>query len=657
MRLGQIPEARFYLNSEFLKQFEGQQPKWGPLGYVTYKRTYARPLENGSTEEYWQTIARVIEGIYTIQLNHFLEQMLPWDEEAKQQRAQAMFQAMWDFKFTPPGRGLWAMGTDLIYKRGSAALNSCAFVTTEDLDKDATAPFLFLMDMSMFGVGVGGDTKGEGKITIKEPTHSTDIFHVPDTREGWVEAVDKVLRGYFYGEEIPIYSYELIRPAGTPLKTMGGIAPGPKPLIECVENLTTLLNNEIEKPISTTVIVDIFNYVGKCVVSGGIRRTAEIMFGEPDNDEYLQLKDPSIHQEELMDRRWASNNSVFGTIGMDYSKTAPLTAKNGEPGYIWLSNMQNFGRMKDGLNPVDYRAAGSNPCAEQTLESYELCCLVETYPVKHEDELDYYNTLELAQEYAKTVTLIPTHNEKTNQVMMRNRRMGVSMSGITQAMTKFGRRKFFSDYCDAGYDVLKAADSRNSEEFAIPRSIKITSVKPSGTVSLLAGVTPGIHYPQSQYYIRRIRFPTFVDQWKILQKAGYDVEPSAYGDNTMVVSFPVKEEHFDRAVSEVTMWEQMENTAQMQYYWSDNQVSVTVNFKEEEAKDIEKVLECYETRLKSVSFLPTSNHGYKQAPYEPITKEEYEVMKIGLKPYSFNHNTHDSEEKFCDGAACEIEVK
>ena len=231
------------------------------------------------------------------------------------------------------------------------------------------------------------------------------------------------------------------------------------------------------------------------------------------------------------------------------------------------------------------------------------------------------------------------------------------MSGITQAMTKFGRRNFFSNYCDVGYQILKTADKKHSEEFAVPRSIKITSVKPSGTVSLLAGVTPGIHYPQSEYYIRRIRFPTFVNQWKVLQEAGYDVEPSAYGDNTMVVSFPVREEYFDRAVTEVTMWEQLENTAQMQYYWADNQVSVTINFKEEEANDIQKALECYETRLKSVSFLPTSNHGYKQAPYEPITKEEYEVMKIGLKQYTFSTNTHDSDEKFCDGATCEIEVK
>ena len=653
MKLGQLPKEKFELRTAFLDWYRGKQPEWGPLGYVTYKRTYARPIGDG-TEEYWQTLQRVVEGIYTIQKNHYKDNMLPWNEEEKQRRAEEMYKAMWEFKFTPPGRGLWSMGTDLIWKKGSAALNNCSFVSTEDLDKNATEPFLFLMDMSMFGVGVGGDVKGARKITIKEPEYSTELFQVPDTREGWVEALNKILRAYFYGEKLPIYNYDLIRPAGTPLKTMGGTAPGPQPLIDLIENITELLKPEINKPISETVIVDLFNFIGKCVVSGGIRRTAEIMFGEPDSEEYLELKNPKTKEKELMDRRWASNNSVFAKEGMNYKRTAALTATNGEPGFVWLNNMQQYGRFKDGKNNKDYRARGSNPCSEQTLESYELCCLVETYPVKHENEQEYYKTLSLAQEYAKTVTLIPTHNKRTNEIMMRNRRMGVSMSGITQAMTKFGRRKFFSDYCDAGYKKLQEADKQFSEQFAIPQSVKITSVKPSGTVSLLPGVTPGIHYPQSEYYIRRIRFPKFVNQWKILQEAGYKVEESVYGDNTMVVEFPVKEKYFDRDVTQVSMWEQLENTAQMQYYWSDNQVSVTINFKQEEAKDIEKALELYENRLKSVSFLPTSNHGYKQAPYEPITKEQYEIMKIGLRQYTFDTDTHDSEEKFCDGVTCTV---
>ena len=132
---------------------------------------------------------------------------------------------------------------------------------------------------------------------------------------------------------------------------------------------------------TSTHIVDVFNYIGKCVVAGGIRRTAEIMFGDPDDSEFVELKQD---KEALMDRRWASNNSVFGSVGMDYSEIASSIAINGEPGIIWLDNMRHYGRMDGHRNGFDVRAMGSNPCSEQTLESFELCCLVETFPAHHE---------------------------------------------------------------------------------------------------------------------------------------------------------------------------------------------------------------------------------------------------------------------------------
>ena len=148
---------RFHLSADFLREFQGKQPEWGPLGYITYKRTYARvmPEEGGRTEEYWETVRRVVEGCYTIQLNHCLSLKLPWKPEKAQRSAQEMYRLIWGFKFLPPGRGLWMMGTDYIYKRGSAALNNCAFVSTEEFDTDFGEPFCFLMDMSLLGVGVG----------------------------------------------------------------------------------------------------------------------------------------------------------------------------------------------------------------------------------------------------------------------------------------------------------------------------------------------------------------------------------------------------------------------------------------------------------------------------------------------------------------------
>jgi ribonucleotide reductase alpha subunit len=238
--------------------------------------------------------------------------------------------------------------------------------------------------------------------------------------------------------------------------------------------------------------------------------------------------------------------------------------------------------------------------------------------------------------------------------MLRNRRIGCSISGITQAFKKFGRRKFL-DACNLGYDKIQNWDKQFSEWLCIPRSIKTTSIKPSGTVSLLAGVTPGIHYPVSEYYIRNVRFAKNSELLKQLKEAGYMIEKDSYGTDSMVVSFPIKEEYFDRDVTKVSMWEQFENAAQMQHFWSDNQVSVTITFNKDEAKDIKNCLELYETRLKGVSLLPSSDHGFEQAPYIPITKEKYDKMIADIEKLKIKGEVHEVQERGCDSGTCAID--
>jgi len=149
---------KFSLDEGFLKKYEDKNPFTNDLRYITYKRTYSRKLADGTSEEWIDTVKRVVEGSYTIQKTHCTTHSLPWNEEEAQESAQKMFDLIFNFKFTPPGRGLWMMGTDYMYKRGATALNNCAFVSTEDLKEDLAEPFCFLMDSSMLGVGVGGDT-------------------------------------------------------------------------------------------------------------------------------------------------------------------------------------------------------------------------------------------------------------------------------------------------------------------------------------------------------------------------------------------------------------------------------------------------------------------------------------------------------------------
>jgi adenosylcobalamin-dependent ribonucleoside-triphosphate reductase len=294
-------------------------------------------------------------------------------------------------------------------------------------------------------------------------------------------------------------------------------------------------------------------------------------------------------------------------------------------------------------------------CGEQTLESFELCCLAETFPSRHESFEEYRESLKYAYLYAKSVTLVNTHWKETNAVMLKNRRMGISQTGITEAFVKHGRRKVL-EWCDKGYEYLQELDEEYSSWLCVPQSIKLTTVKPSGTVSILAGVTSGIHYPHSEYYIRRVRVSSNSDLIPLLEDANYRIEEDQYSNNTMVIEFPCHCENFSRGKEDVSIWEQAENAAAYQKYWSDNQVSITVTFKPEETDEIEHVLECFEDKLKAISFLPIKEHGYEQAPYEEITKEEYEERVAELKPLKLSETVDEAiGEKFCDSDTCKVD--
>jgi len=451
----------------------------------------------------------------------------------------------------------------------------------------------------------------------------------------------------------------VVRPAGLLIKGFGGLSSGPEPLKELHDDIKKILGYEVGHPITTRAIVDIQNLIGKCVVAGNVRRTAEIVFGDAESEEYLDLKNYKVNPDREA-HGWASNNSIFAEVGMNYADAGKRVRINGEPGFAWLSNMQKFGRMKEPPNHKDRKARGGNPCLEQTLESYELCCLVETFPFRHTSLEDYKRTLKFAYLYAKTVTLGETHWPETNKVLLRNRRIGCSMSGIAQFIENRGVNELIK-WCDDGYKTIQYYDEVYSDWLCIPKSIKTTSIKPSGTVSLLAGATPGVHFPEHNHYIRRMRLGINSELVAPLRAAGYKLEP-AFGSekSTLVVEIPVSIGEGIRNVKEVSMWEQLSIAALMQEHWADNQVSCTVSFDPEtEGHQIANALNYFQYKLKGVSFLPRLGHGaYRQMPYEAITKEQYEEMTGKLKPINYNkvHNEQADVEKFCDGGTCEAQI-
>lgn len=697
----------FQFKKEFKEKLNKKTVHWGygGLSAFTYYRTYSRKKDNGKLESWAECVIRVIEGTFSILKTHAITSQHTWDERRAHKLAEEAAERLFEFKWTPPGRGLWMMGTSFVWEKGGSALNNCGFVSTEDIDAELSKPFAFLMDMSMVGVGVGFDTKGAGKVAATIPTGELEIITVEDSREGWVEAISCVIDSFLEeGSNAVDIDPSLVREYGAPIVGFGGVASGPEPLVQGFNAIKDILTKRAlsTNPLLTSVdIVDIMNIIGKIVVAGNVRRTAEIAFGEPDDVAFTQMKNwelfpvetGSVAPDELktvneadyisyntdIDSRsviakkysneiwaykfggwrWASNNSLFATLGMDYTASAENIAISGEPGFAWLANMQDYGRMKDPKDYKDYRVRGGNPCLEQSLEPYELCCLVETFPAKHDDYWDYQRTLKFAYLYAKAVTLVPTHWRETNDVIKRNRRIGTSQSGIQEAILKFGRRKYLDEYCDTAYSYINYLDKKYSEWLGVPLSIKKTSVKPSGSVSLVAGSLPGIHYAESEAYYRLVRVASNSPLIEILKASNYRIEPAISDPiRTSVVYFPVTHMKGTISKSDVSIWEQFANAADLQSYWADNQVSITITFGQHEKTQIARALSCFDTKLKGVSLLPLSEHGYAQAPYTSAPREEIEAYAATITPLDFTSLTEEGENadanKFCDSDGCVI---
>lgn len=662
---GSNGDGYFTLDDSFINSYKGKKPKFGynGLGEFVYNRTYSRIKSDGSKEDAIDTFRRVVEGCYEIQRRYCNMLHISWTRSRAQASAQEMFQRIWDFKFLPPGRSLWTMGTDFMFKRGSACLLNCSFVSTANIDSDPSYPFEFLTDMSMLGSGVGFDTRGANKLAINKPSSHKRTFVIPDSREGWAESVGTLIRSYTccssYGTID--FDYSGIRPAGSPIKGFGGEASGSRILIGLHEAIRELLNeiaSRSNNKMTSVDIVDIMNMIGKCVVAGNVRRSSELAVGNADDINFIEMKDYNKYPKQVESHRWASNNSVLTKVGSDYSELAKRTAINGEPGYIWIDNMRNYGRMIDGRQPgIDSRVMGTNPCGEVSLEDSEMCNLVEVFPANHDSIEDYYRTLKFAYLFGKTVTLLPTHRRKTNSVMQRNRRIGLSHSGVIQAFNKFGRRTVLEEFCNKGYDEVCKWDNIYSEWLCCSKSIKKTSLKPSGSVSLLTGSTAGIHatLAPSRAYWRRVRIATTSDLLPSLRAAGYHIEQDERDQYTSIVKFGISEPDVP-SIDELSIWEQVENCISYQGYWSDNQVSCTIHFHKDEQKEITKVLNIFDDRLKSISFLPHNEHGYSQPPYEAATVDEVNKYNASLKLLYFNSSTDadGAATKFCDGQTCSI---
>lgn len=654
------------LSPEFLAKYKNLVPPWGfnGLGYIVYKRTYARVKQNGATEEWWETVQRCIEGAQQIGAQYTKEEM------------EELYHYIFNLKCNFAGRMLWQLGTDTVQKYGANSLLNCWYVSINE-----PKAFSFLFENLMLGGGVGYSIRREdihelpkikkGVSVEHKPTKDAD-FIVPDSRQGWVALLDKVLEAFYEKGKSFTYSTIIVRGHGESIKGFGGTSSGPGILIEGIEKIVNIFQQRESKKLRSIDVLDICNIIGSIVVAGNVRRSAEIALGDP--DDYLYIKAKNWSSGSIPNWRAMSNNTIYADdyehISNDvwnngYEIDSKTGFAKGEPyGFFNLPLSQKFGRLIDGpmknckLYPTSEDSVqGTNPCGEISLSPYECCNLSELYLNNITSQEELNRCAILLYKTQKAIASMPFIHDETNKIVKKNMRLGLGVTGVCQSLDKI-------QWLDECYVSLRKFDKEWSKQRGWPQSIKLTTIKPSGTLSLLGGATPGVHPAYSQYYIRRVRMSSSSELVSICRDMGYYVEYVKGFDgkedhNTVVVEFPCSSPEGTILANDMSVIEQLEMVKTLQTYWSDNAVSVTAYYTPEELDTLKAWLkENYELNVKSVSFLLRTQHGFQQAPYEEITEEQYNKALKKIKPLStLIGNTIGEgliEGLECEGGACPI---
>ena len=638
------------ISAEFMSSYAGKTPPWGfgGLGEIVYLRTYSRKIDGTSRSETWpETIKRVIDGA--------IEIGVPYTQED----AEKLFDHMFNLRCTMSGRALWQMGTPLVSKFSGTSLNNCFFTNIEKPED-----FEMLFDYLMLGGGVGFSVerskvhefpkvKAVASIVANESNDAD--FIVPDSRQGWRQLLAQVLQSYFYTGKSFTYSTVLIRPYGAPLKTFGGTASGPSALVDGIADICKVFDNRVGKKLRSVDVLDICNIIGRIVVSGSSRRSAQIAIGDPDDVLFLRAKNWSTG--EVPAWRSNSNNSIYAD---SYDEIMNELWKgydgSGEPyGLLNRKLSQEYGRIGE-KNP-DPSIQGFNPCAEIALADGESCNLSTIFLPNIESFEQFKEVSRLLYMVQKQITRLNYPYEKTSNIVHKNARLGQSITGILQC----NEEKI--SWLSKGYEYLKSLDIEYSKKMGFPKSIRLTTVQPSGTLSLLPGVTPGIHPAFAKYYTRRVRFMSTDPLVAACRKRGYkvvwDIGLDGREDHTKyVVEFPCKSPEDSVLAANMTAIEQLEWVKRMQAEWADNAVSVTVYYRKEELPAIKEWLKNnYDKSIKSVSFLLHSDHNFPLPPYEEITEEQYNkaISKIDMSvPLQEGTDLFELDMDACATGACPV---
>ena len=617
--------------------------------YQTFIATsrYARWLSDENRRETWaETVERYVTNIIG---NHA-------DNSA-------MRDAIYNMGVMPSMRSVMTAGPAAA--RDNTCMYNCSYLPVDDVKSFDEAMFILLC-----GTGVGFSVERQYVSKLPEvPEHlfeSDTTITVKDSKEGWAKAFRQVLAMLWAGE-IPKWDVSKVRPAGAKLKTFGGRASGPAPLVELFEFAIATFRSAVGGKLTSIQCHDLMCKVGEVVVVGGVRRSAMISLSNLSDDRMRHAKSGQWWDNHA--QRALANNSVSYTDKPDMESftrewLSLMESKSGERG-VFNRQAAEKQSAKNGRRETGHEW-GTNPCSEIILRPYQFCNLSEV--ICRADD-----TLETLKEKVRLATIIGTiqstytHFPYLRKIWQRNteaeRLLGVSLTGIMDCEL-LNDGEHLAHYLEILKSVAIGTNAEWAEKLGIPVSAAITCVKPSGTVSQLTDTASGIHARHSQYYIRTVRGDNKDPLTEFMKSVGIISEPDVMKpDVTTVFSFPVKSPQGAVTRNDMTALEQLELWLTYQRHWCEHKPSVTISVRDDEWLEVGAWVWKHFDEVSGISFLPHSDHSYKQAPYQECSEREYLDM-LGMMPdaidwadlslYEQEDTTKGSQTLACSSGVCEI---
>ena len=615
------------------------------------KSRYARWLESENRREDWsETVDRYMENVVGLSVG---------EEEASK-----LSSAILGLEVMPSMRAMMTAGPAL--HRDNTSGYNCSYLPVDDPKSFDEAMFILLC-----GTGVGFSV--ERQYISKLPEVPDTLFDsettvvVKDSKEGWAKSLRQVLSLLWAGE-IPKWDVSKVRPAGARLKTFGGRASGPAPLIDLFNFAVAIFKKAQGRKLTSLECHDLMCKIGQVVVVGGVRRSAMISLSNLSDDRMRNAKSGNWWDNE--GQRALANNSVAYTEKPDVELfmkewASLIESKSGERG-IFNRVASKTQAAKNGRRDPEWEF-GTNPCSEIILRPYQFCNLTEVV-VRATDTIDTLSEKVRLATILGTIQATYTEFPYLRKVWKDNteaeRLLGVSLTGIMDNPLMTSENAGLEKTLEHLRSVAVSTNAEWADRLGIPQSAAITCVKPSGTVSQLVDSASGIHARHSEYYIRTVRGDIKDPLTDFMKAQGIPCEPCVMKpDSTVVFSFPVQAPKGCVTRNDMTAVEQLETWLMYQRHWCEHKPSVTITVRDEEWLEVGAFVYKYFDEMSGVSFLPHSDHTYQQAPYQECSQEEYEELAekmpksidwSGLALYELEDNTSGMQTMACSADSCEI---